>query len=70
MNGGYVICCVPTGDNKAANAALIAAAPDLFNMLEMLAELIKCGCGHPSCNPCADYRMACDVLDKAAWHDN
>ena len=51
------------------NAMLIKEAPALFDTLEMLAEKHKCECGNPSCNRCEDYRMACEVLDRAALED-
>lgn len=66
INGGCVICCVPTGRDKPANAALMAEAPNLFDMLESLAEQHKCECGHPACNRCEDYRLASEILDRAA----
>lgn len=51
---------------RSATANLFAYATELFEMLEQLAEQHKCGCGHPACNRCDDYRMACEILDKAA----
>lgn len=66
LNGGFVICDRLFGPDAVANARLMAEAPALFDMLEQLAEQHKCGCGHPHCNRCEDYRLASDILDRAA----
>jgi len=53
-------------DRRSATATLFAYATELFEMLEQLTEQHKCGCEHPACNRCDDYRIACEILDKAA----
>lgn len=48
-----------------ANARLIAAAPDLLGMLEMMAAQHFCGCRHPACKRCKDDDDCADVIAKA-----
>ena len=49
----------------AANAHLIAAAPDLYEALYEMAAQHKCGCGHPHCNACDRDALAKAALSKA-----
>jgi hypothetical protein len=48
-----------------ADARLIAAAPDLLGMLELMAAQHFCGCRHPACNRCRDDDDCADVIAKA-----
>jgi hypothetical protein len=61
--GAYTVagCCyldtgVKSAEEAAANARLIAAAPDLLDQLKGMAAQHRCGCGHPACKRCADDR--------------
>lgn len=53
------------GKEAHANAHLIAAAPDLLGMLELMAAQHFCGCRHPACNRCKDDDDCADVIAKA-----
>lgn len=48
-----------------ADALLIAAAPDLLEMLELMAAQHFCGCRHPACKRCAEDDECAVVIAKA-----
>lgn len=64
-NGEDVARIASDFDHAAADAALIAAAPDLLDALQEFAVQHQCGCGHPHCNDCARDAMADAALTKA-----
>lgn len=51
--------------DREANAHLIAAAPDLLEMLELMAAQHRCGCRHPACKRCADDDECTAAIAKA-----
>lgn len=56
-------------DELTANAALIAAAPDLLEELIDAAVESKCGCGHPACKQCERDARYAETIDKALGHN-
>lgn len=48
-----------------ANAALIAAAPELLEEMQEAAAQAHCGCEHPACNQCARDKRWKEVINMA-----
>ena len=48
-----------------ANAALIAAAPEMYEMLVYYVGQYGCKCGHPACSRCKDTIETEAILKKA-----
>ena len=52
-------------ETAESNAALIAAAPEMYEMLVYYAGQYGCKCGHPACSRCKDTIEAESILKKA-----
>lgn len=50
---------------EEADARLIAAAPDLLEMLELMAAQHRCGCRHPACKRCRDDDECAAIIARA-----
>ena len=66
-NGKTVAVFVDCGsrEENAANARLMAAAPELYEALYELSIETECRCSHPACKRCERDREIINVLAKA-----
>ena len=50
---------------RAADARLMAAAPELLEALELMLSQYGCSCGTSGCNKCTDIDIAREAIRKA-----
>jgi hypothetical protein len=64
-DNGIVIADLMECENDLNNVHLIAAAPDLLEMLKDYVAQHACGCTHPACKRCATELEARQLIAKA-----
>lgn len=65
-SAGFLVAeCPANMPDAIKHARLIAAAPELLEMLQDFACQYKCGCAHPACKNCGRDREASELLARA-----
>jgi hypothetical protein len=65
LDADWQICQFTRSDDASHDAHLIAAAPEMYAMLEDLAQECQCDCGYKSCRVERIRKDIDDLLTKA-----